>query len=83
MKKVWRLIFAVSLIAVLAFPSYATSISEEETKKQELENELKNADDILEELKDKKNDAKEYITAMDQKLSYIEMEIASLSAQMY
>ncbi len=82
MKKVWRLIFAVSLIAVLAFPSYATSISEEETKKQELENELKNADDILEELKDKKNDAKEYITAMDQKLSYIEMEIASLSAQM-
>lgn len=81
MKKVWRLIFAVSLIAVLAFPSYATSISEEETKKQELENELKNADDILEELKGKKNDAKEYITAMDQKLSYIEMEIASLSAQ--
>lgn len=81
MKKIWRFLFAVSLIAVLAFPSNATSISEEETKKQELENELKNADDILEELKDKKSDAKEYIAKMDQELSYIELEIASLTAQ--
>lgn len=80
MKKNIVRIVCVVTTAVLAFsisvPSFATSIKEEESKKQEMENKLSDTQQILSQLETLKSDADAYIVAMDQQLNTIMASIA-------
>lgn len=50
---------------------FATNIKEEESKKQEMEDDLKNVQDVIDELEQYKKDEKEYISKLDTELTEV------------
>lgn len=61
----------ITLALSISVPSFATTIKEEESKKQEMENKLTDTQKILDNLETLKADADAYIVAMDQELNTI------------
>lgn len=84
MKKVYgkiRWILILCIIVGFAQPSGATSVKEEQEKKEELQGNLADAKSIMKELEELKGDAEQYITAMDEKMAEIDAKVADVEGQ--
>lgn len=75
----WSLVIALILVVSLAaVPAFATSMDQEQEKKEELENELSEAQKTLKKLKNLKSDTAAYVEALDKELSSIQDSVKQL-----
>ncbi|SHJ62843.1 murein hydrolase activator EnvC family protein [Parasporobacterium paucivorans] len=79
---IWSIVITVLLVISLAVvPAFATSVQKEEAKKEELQNELSEAQKTLNNLKDLKSDTAAYVEALDGELSKVYESVGALEDQ--
>ncbi len=81
-KRIFTILFAAVLVAMLPLRLSATSLSDAQKEKEALERELENAQALVEELKNSKNNVEEKVRQLDYRLTEIEGRILALEKQL-
>lgn len=81
LRRILKFAFLIVLAVSFAIPTFATSLQEEEKKKSELEDDLKDASQILKNLESLKSDTYTYVQELSSKLSDINTTIKTLEQQ--
>lgn len=76
--KISKFIIITILVISFAIPTFATSLQEEESKKNELENQLQDAQGTLKELESLKSNTYAYVEELDNSLDDIKANISKL-----
>lgn len=80
--RIFNGLIITGLSLIMVFPSSATSISDAEQDKQNLEEDLSEVEQIIKGLEDKQGNAEEYLKELDVNLSAISKELAEMETNL-